>query len=201
MAENLSVQENNARFVEYPYNIRETWWNGLQQEKMRRMASRIRSGETILDVGCNGGYLPEFTPPGCVVHGIDLSPALVEKTRTRGLYASVQVAGVEAIPFSDKMFDVTFMAGVIEYPFDPQQALRECARVARRIVLVEACHEDGVWGAHRIAQHSHMVRSYNEETLVKEVSTIGKVTWIHVVMGDPVGQNGIGQHRIVEVTL
>lgn len=201
MAENISVEENNARFKEYPYNIRETWWNGLQQEKMRQMASRIRPGELVLDVGCNGGYLPEFTPPGCVVHGIDLSPALVEKTRERNLYASVQVAGVEAIPFPDKFFDVTFMAGVIEYPFDVQQALRECARVAKRIVLVEACHEKGVWGEHRIANHSHMVRSYNEDTLRQEVSTIGEVTWHHVVYGDPVGVPGVGQHRIVEVTL
>jgi SAM-dependent methyltransferase len=201
MAENIGTAENNERFREYPYNIRETWWNDMQREKMRQMASRIREGEWVADVGCNAGYLPEFLPVGCVAHGIDLSPALVERARERGLYRSVAVAPAEEQPFDDKSMDVVVMAGVIEYPFDPQQVLRECARVARRIVIVEACHEDGIWGAERIPIHSHMVRSYNEETLVKEVATIGRVTWIHVVNGDGVGLHGQPQHRIVEVTL
>ena len=196
MAENVGVKENNERFTEYPYDIHETWWNDLQKRKMTAMAARIYPGERILDVGTNSGYLPEFTPPGCVIHGIDLSPALVEKAKARGTYASVQVCGAEKVPFPDKYFDVVFMAGVIEYPFDVQAVLREMQRVGKRIVLVEACHEKGIWGEHRIPLHSHMVRSYNEETLVKEVSTIGKVTHIEVIEG-----HGSGQHRFVEVTL
>lgn len=195
MAENLSVEENNARFKEYPFDIHETWWNDLQKRKMTAMAARIRPGETILDVGCNSGYLPEFLPSGCVAHAIDLSPALVEKAKTRG-YASVQVAAADSIPFPDKSFDVAFMAGVIEYVFDVQHVMRELARVGKRIALIEACHEKGIWGAHRIPIHSHMVRSYDEAALVAEVSTIGKVTHIQVIEG-----HGSGQHRFVEVTL
>lgn len=196
MAENVGVAENNARFIEYPYDIHETWWNDLQKRKMTAMAARIKPNESVLDIGCNSGYLPEFLPSGCVAEAIDLSPALVEKARRRGGYRNVQVADVQELPFLDKSFDVVFMAGVIEYPFDPQKALRECARVARRIVLVEACHEDGIWGKHRISTHAHMVRSYDEESLIQEVSTIGKVTFIQVIEG-----HGSGQHRFVEVML
>ena len=194
MAENLSVEQNNERFTEYPYDIHETWWNDLQKRKMAAMAARIRPGEVVLDVGCNSGYLHEFVPTGCVVHGVDLSPSLVAKASQR--YASAQVAAVEHLPFADKSVDVVVMAGVIEYPFDPQVALRECARVAKRIVIVEACHENGIWGAHRIPIHSHMVRSYNEYTLREEVGTIGTVTHHEVIEG-----HGSGQHRIVEVDL
>lgn len=196
MAENLDRAGNEARFREYPYDLHETWWNDTQKRKMAAMAARIHKGEKVLDIGCNSGYLPEFVDASCEVHGIDLSPALVEKAKTRG-YATVQVAGAESLPFPDKSFDVAFMAGVIEYPSDVQLALRECARVAKRIVLVEACHETGVWGEHRIANHAHMVRSYNEATLRAEVSTIGEVTHHQVIEG----HGGGGQHRIVEVTL
>ena len=196
MAENLGVKENHERFREYPYDIHETWWNDLQKRKMRAMAARILPGESVLDVGCNSGYLPEFLPKGCVADAVDLSPALVEKARARGLYRSVQVAPAESLPFPDKSFDVVFMAGVIEYPFDPQQVMRELARIAKRIILVEACHEEGIWGAHRIPMHSHMVRSYDEAALVAEVSTVGKVTFVQVIEG-----HGKGQHRFVEVTL
>lgn len=196
MAENVSVEINNERFREYPYDINETWWCDLQKRKMAAMAARIRSGEVVLDVGCNSGYLPVFTPPNCVVHGMDLSPALVAKALAKGYYASVRVAAADAIPFPDKSVDVAFFAGVIEYVFDVQHVMRELARVARRIVLIEACHEKGVWGAHRIPQHSHMVRSYDEATLLAEVSTIGQVTHLEVIEG-----HGEGQHRFVEVTL
>lgn len=196
MADNIGVDENNARFTEYPYDIHETWWNDLQKRKMAAMASRVRAGETVLDVGCNSGYLPEFLPTGCVAHGVDLSPSLVAKAQARGLYASVQVAPAETLPFGDKSADVVVLGGVIEYPFDPQQVMRELARVARRIIIVEANHEDGIWGAKRIPIHSHMVRSYNEAALCAEVGTVGTVTWLSVIEG-----HGSPQHRIVEVTL
>jgi len=195
VAENLSVAENESRFREYPYDLHETWWNDLQKRKMTAIGSRIKEHERVLDIGCNSGYLTEFVPKSCEVYGVDLSPALVEKAKKRG-YVEVKVAGAEALPFSDRFFTSVVMAGVIEYPFNPQQALREAARVARRMVIVEACHEDGIWGKHRIAGHNHMVRSYDEETLVREVSTIGRVTWMAVIEG-----HGAGQHRIVEVTL
>lgn len=195
MAENLSDAQNNARFVEYPYDIHETWWNDLQQRKMRSMCSRVRAGETVLDVGCNSGYLPEFLDKSCVVHGVDLSPALVEKAKTRG-YATVQVAGAEALPFPDKSVDVIVFAGVVEYVFDPEQVMRELARVARRALLVEANHEHGVWGEKRVPIHAYMVRGYNEETLRALLGTVGTVTWCEVVEGF-----GAPQHRIMEVVL
>lgn len=199
MAENLSVEANEARFREYPYDLKRDWWCDLQKRKMAAMCARILPGEVVYDIGCNSGYIVEFLPAGCVAHGVDLSPELVGKAAL--VMASAQVGGAEKLPWPDKSCDVAFLAGVIEYPFDPQQALREAARVARRIVLVEACHEDGVWGRHRIAQHAHMVRSYDEAALVAEVSTIGRVTWLHVVEGNHGDGRRTGQHRIAEITL
>lgn len=194
MAENVSREVNESRFVEYPYDLKRDWWVDMQKRKMAAVCSRVRPGEVVYDIGCNSGYVVEFLPAGCVAHGCDLSPALVEKAAA--VMASAQVAGAEALPWPDKSCDVALMLGLIEYPFDPQLALREAARVARRAVIVEANHELGTWGAHRIAQHSHMVRSYDEAALVAEVSTIGRVSWLHVIE-----LNGVGQHRIVEVTL
>lgn len=199
MAENVSREVNESRFTEYPYDLKRDWWCDLQKRKMIAMCSRILPGEIVYDIGCNSGYIVEFLPAGCVAHGCDLSPELVAKAS--GVMASAVVAGAENLPWADKSCDVAFLAGVIEYPFDPQLALREAARVARKTVLVEACHEDGVWGRHRIAQHAHMVRSYDEAALIAEVSTIGRVSWLHVVEGRHGDGRLTGQHRIVEITL
>jgi ubiquinone/menaquinone biosynthesis C-methylase UbiE len=149
----------------------------------------------IVDVGCNSGYLPEFLHKDCQVHGVDLSPSLVEIAKTR--LASAQVSGAEALPFPDKFADVVTLLGVIEYVFDPYQVMREMARVAKRIVLIEANHEDGVWGKARVeGGHPYMVRGYNEDTLRELCSTIGAVTWVEVVAGF-----GANQHRIMEISL
>jgi SAM-dependent methyltransferase len=195
MADNIGVKENNERFVEYPYNIRETWWNDLQLRKMRACGRRIRQGEVVVDVGCNSGYLHEFLPPACEIHGVDLSPALVAIAQTR--YTSAIVAPAEALPFPDRYADVVTILGVIEYVFDPVQVMKELARVARRAILIEANHEDGVWGTKRVeGGHPYMVRGYNEQSLRELCSTVGVVTWIEVVAGF-----GAGQHRIAEVTM
>jgi ubiquinone/menaquinone biosynthesis C-methylase UbiE len=194
MAENLSDQDNNARFVEYPYDLHKTWWNDMQHRKMRALCARIHASEKILDVGCNSGYVQEFVPKSCEVHGVDLSPTLVEIAKTR--YVSAQVAGADALPFPDKSFDVVILAGVIEYVFDPNQVMQELARVARRMILIEANHPLGVWGTHRIPSHEYMVRSYTEETCQDLLETVGKVTWKEIIEG-----HGQKQHMCFEVTL
>lgn len=194
MAENLSDDANNQRFVEYPYDLHETWWNDMQHRKMRAICSRVKPGETILDVGCNSGYVHEFVPKSCEVHGVDLSPALVEKAKTR--YKSAQVAGANELPFPDKSFDVVMLLGVIEYVFDPNQVMKELARVARRVVLIEANHPLGVWGTHRIPSHEFMVRSYTEESCKELLETVGTVTWTQIIDG-----HGQHQHMCFEVAL
>lgn len=194
MAENLSDQENNARFVEYPYDLHETWWNDMQHRKMRAICSRVHPNETILDVGCNSGYVHEFVPKSCEVHGVDLSPALVEKAKVN--YKSAQVASADALPFSDKSFDVVMFLGAIEYVFDPEQVMRELARVAKRVILFEANHPLGVWGTHRIPTHEYMVRSYTEESCKQLLETVGTVSWSGIIEG-----HGQKQHMCFEVSM
>lgn len=38
---------------------------------MRRLANKLESGTTVLDLGCGAGYLAEFLPADCVYLGID----------------------------------------------------------------------------------------------------------------------------------
>lgn len=195
MADNLSNEENNARFVNYPYDLRRDWWNDLQVRKLERVAKCVRPGETVLDVGCNSGYMVDFLPKTCEVHGVDLSPELVEKAKAR--LVSAQVAGAHNLPFPDKSFDVVLFLGVIEYVFDPEAVMKELARVARRAIIIEANHEDGVWGKKRVeGGHPYMVRGYDEPRLRALCETVGHVTQVAVIFGF-----GANQHRIAEVTL
>lgn len=97
--------------------------------------------ETLLDVGAGTGHLGQ---------------ALVEsRACARVLAADVvdlRVVGPPVtafdgrrLPFDDASVDVCTLVHVLQYAPDPAGLLRECARVARRAVLVIQSTHDGAW--------------------------------------------------------
>jgi SAM-dependent methyltransferase len=85
----------------------------------------------MLDVGCGPGDLTErfARDLGIDVRAIDISPRMVELTRSRGLDA--QIGDVESIPFGDAEFDCVFAGWVLYHAPGLEQAIDECARVLR----------------------------------------------------------------------
>jgi SAM-dependent methyltransferase len=101
------------------------------------------TGGTVLDIGCGDGAntMELFTTlkPASVV-GIEPSEAW---RAARDKYAD-HVPRVEFrqgtaydLPFPNGTFDLAFMRGVLHHMDDPQSALREACRVARRVFLLE----------------------------------------------------------------
>jgi SAM-dependent methyltransferase len=100
----------------------------------------VRPGDAVLDVGCGAGVdliiAAQMVGPAGTVRGIDLTREMVERARANiartGLTnVSVEVAGVEAIPFPDSAFDVVVSNGVLNLSPLKEQAYREICRVLR----------------------------------------------------------------------
>ncbi|WP_224333928.1 class I SAM-dependent methyltransferase [Haloprofundus halobius] len=108
----------------------------------RRLFSRA-SGR-VLDVACGTGSNFPYLPAGVSVTGVDLSPEMLARARTRadefGLDVRLQEADAQSLPFEDDSFDtVVSSLSTCTFP-DPTAALREMARVcdpAGRILLLE----------------------------------------------------------------
>jgi predicted TPR repeat methyltransferase len=68
-------------------------------EILRELAAMVMPGAkdlTILDLGCGTGLSGEvFAPIAAVMDGIDLSPAMLEKARARGIYRRLRAADLE----------------------------------------------------------------------------------------------------------
>ena len=97
-------------------------------------------GETVLDVGCGGGFdvvmARYYTGPEGRVYGIDLVPEMAEKAGrnivSMGLsHCEIQVAASEAIPFDDHTFDVIISNGAIYLSPLKEKTLREIYRVLK----------------------------------------------------------------------
>jgi predicted TPR repeat methyltransferase len=76
-----------------------------------------RGGLRILDLGCGTGLAGvAFKPRAARLDGIDLSPAMIEKARARGLYDSLMVADLEsALAAPGAAYDLIVAADTLVY--------------------------------------------------------------------------------------
>ncbi len=94
-----------------------------------------RAGASVADLGCGfGAYGRRLRDTGRQVVGIELDAEAVAAAQAEGL--DVRVGDVTALPFADGAFETSVLVDVIEHVADPERALAEALRVARRNVLV-----------------------------------------------------------------
>ncbi len=73
--------------------------------------AKIRAGQKVLDVACGTGVVAITAARiGAKVHGVDLTPELLERARQNARIAKVEIdfreGDAEALPFADAAFDV-----------------------------------------------------------------------------------------------
>ena len=103
------------------------------------IAPHLREGDRLLDVGCGGGALAAALAravPGLHAEGAETHPR-------GGEPIPVTAYDGRTLPFGDGAFDVLTVADVLHHDPDPVAVLRECARVASRLVIVKDHHPGG----------------------------------------------------------
>lgn len=132
-------------------------FRGKEQELRQMIAdlAQLRSGETVLDVGCGTGTLAlearERVGITGRMYGIDPSRQMIAYARSltagRSLSVDFQLGVVEHLAFPDRSFDVVLCTWMIHHlPTDDQrQGLTEMARVLKpggRLLLVDSHLDD-----------------------------------------------------------
>jgi hypothetical protein len=108
-------------------------------------AAGVAGGRRVVDVGCGpGGLTRELVArvgaPN--VAAIDPAPQFADACRARNPGADVRVGTAEQLPWSDGEFDAALSSLVIAFMSDPDQGVREMARVTRQGGTVAACMWD-----------------------------------------------------------
>ena len=95
-------------------------------------ALAVGSGQQLLDICCGTGQaLAVALERGAAVWGVDLAPAMVERSRSRAPAATVVVGDAEALPFDDGRFDAAACCFGLNHLPDQERALAEAWRVLR----------------------------------------------------------------------
>ncbi|MEH6891927.1 class I SAM-dependent methyltransferase [Bacillus sp. JJ864] len=125
--------DDNADF--WNQNSQEMWDNGSRSTIIPFFQKYIRSGETVLDVGCGDGYgTYKLSKAGYKACGVDLSEQMIEKGKKRGEHSHLSfiVGDLTSLPFQDEEFASVLAVNSLEWTEAPLQALQEIKRVLRK---------------------------------------------------------------------
>ncbi|WP_142850030.1 tetratricopeptide repeat protein [Telmatospirillum sp. J64-1] len=132
----------------------------------------------ILDIGCGTGLAATtLRPLARRLHGIDLSPRMVEKAAERGLYDHLAVGEVvEALSPLDREWEVIVAADVLAYLGDLAPLLRAAHGALKPgglfVATVESCEDQDVFlkPTRRYAHNAAYIRRLAESCGLETVS-------------------------------
>ncbi|HEX7150717.1 MAG TPA: methyltransferase domain-containing protein [Thermoanaerobaculia bacterium] len=139
--------------------IRYTLYAPFYDVVVRRMARgrrralellALQPGERVLIDGCGTGLDLELLPRDAHVSAIDITPAMVERTRERaewlGMRIDARVMDAAKLDYPDESFDCVVLHLILAVVPDPINTAREAARVVKRggrIVIFDKFLPDG----------------------------------------------------------
>jgi phosphatidylethanolamine/phosphatidyl-N-methylethanolamine N-methyltransferase len=96
----------------------------------------VTAGERVLIDGCGTGLDLELLPREAAVTAIDITPAMVERTRARAtaldMNVDARVMDASRLELPDESFDTVVLHLILAVVPDPAGTAREAARVVRR---------------------------------------------------------------------
>jgi len=130
-----------------------------------------------LDIGFGSGVYAEYLKEmGHGVVGIDSEPEFVKQAQKKYPRIEFVLGSVYKLPFKKKEFDTAILFDVLEH-VDDMKALREVARVAKRVIITVPHKNQKILLKYALA-HAHSLsrshlRNYNVRSLQKVMSKSG----------------------------
>lgn len=125
-------------------------------------------GMKVLDIGCGtGNFSIKLAKMGCEVIGIDVSNEMLERAKTKAKEENLDInfynMNVYDLDFEDESFDAVFSMAAFEFIKEPQKAMDEIFRVAKKgaQILIGTINKDSKWG------ELYLSKSFREDSVFK----------------------------------
>ncbi|HQC13025.1 MAG: methyltransferase domain-containing protein [Methanoregulaceae archaeon] len=92
----------------------------------------LPKGKHLLDLGCGTGlFIQHYGKYGGAATGLDLSPGMIHKARSRCRMGRFAVGNAEILPFRDESFDALSSLLAFSYLKEPESMIKEAYRVLK----------------------------------------------------------------------
>src|SRR5713226_4694683 len=144
------MAENNGLISKLMKRLHAPVYSARLQELVRQITPHLKKCDRVLDVGCGFGALGKAIldapscPPAVEVLGL-------ERVKRENELIPVEAYDGETIPYFSDAFDVVILADVLHHEHDPHRLIRECIRVATRLLIIKDHKVEGPLAQQRIA--------------------------------------------------
>jgi len=137
----LSIPEWHAQFVRQA-----RWTQGIRNQLYRR--ARLLRATRVLDVGCGTGVITHELAQRTkgTVTGLDHNRAMLQFAQEHDAEARYEWGDALQLPYPDQRFEIVTCHLLLLWVQDPEQAVREMARVTCRGGSVLICAEPDYGG-------------------------------------------------------
>jgi ubiquinone/menaquinone biosynthesis C-methylase UbiE len=147
---NVAFDERVAAHYEAWYETSEgRWADELEKVVLGWLLQGFPGSGSVLEIGCGMGHFSRWlSNEGLAAVGLDLSAAMLAEAQALGGVPLVQ-SDARRLPFADGAFDLTALITTLEFLEQPQEALAEALRVARRGLILGVLNRWSVLGLQR----------------------------------------------------
>jgi len=121
----------------------EDWYAGegrradtLEKQLLAKMRGEFPQAKDVLEVGCGTGHFTRWLAGQQLrAVGLDISEVMLAEARRRDGVEYVH-GDAQALPFADQTWDLVALITTLEFVPDPERAILEAMRVARKGLLL-----------------------------------------------------------------
>ena len=103
----------------------------IRDKRLAKINKYIEKEDKVLEIGCGSGNLLKYLNSKNI-HGLDISPKMIEFCKKTILYGSFVSGDAESLPYESNSFDKVIISEVLYYLPDIEKALKEANRILKK---------------------------------------------------------------------
>jgi SAM-dependent methyltransferase len=122
----------------------------LEKNLLARLLASFPAARTLLEVGSGSGHFSRWlADSGLAVVGLESALAMLAEAQSAAGGATYLRGDGLTLPFARRAFDLVAFITSLEFIHDPQRALTEATRVARRGLILGVLNRWSLWAIRR----------------------------------------------------
>lgn len=114
-------------------------WKIDARRKLRWMKAYIPQSAKLIDIGSGpGSLLHVMRRAGYQIDGLDIRSSAYRDELTPEIYDGLHM------PYADNHYDIALLSTMLHHTPDPDHILREAARIAKRLIIIEDVYDGPV---------------------------------------------------------